>query len=80
MEWKLVPVKPTGNMCHAVYKRTVDGLFPHSEYRTMLAAAPDPTQDEALVETVAKIISGAPFPSKQSLAKARAVLATLNGG
>lgn len=36
----VVPREPTDVMASAVYKRTVHGLFPFSEYRAMLAASP----------------------------------------
>lgn len=74
---KLVPVDPTPEML-------AKGAFPagnpglaKSAYEVMLDAAPEP--DDEMVERVAKVISGAPFPSKRSLAKARSVIAAMNG-
>lgn len=44
--WRLVPVEATKEMLH--HGCTFDSL-----YRDMLAAAPDPLQDERLIEMVA---------------------------
>lgn len=82
MKWKLVPVEPTGDMCHSVYQRTVQGIFPSSEYRSMLAASPDPTQDEALVVAMADTIQNTiAIGYRDEYVKiARAVLVVLKGG
>lgn len=59
-KWKLVPVEPTLSMCKAGIGEPNPGLSTvlncQDALRRALAAAPDPTHDEALVELIATTI------------------------
>ena len=52
--WKLVPVIPPRAMVKAGELHTIG--TPHTMWKQMLSAYPDPTTDEALVERVARAI------------------------
>ena len=65
--WKLVPVEPTPTMLAADVVKTImygefygDIITVRSDvpmWKAMLSASPDPTEDEALVERVARVIA-----------------------
>lgn len=82
MRWKLVPVEPTEEMLDAC--DFVSGSWDDHEdvYSTAVAAAPKASQDEELVEKVAKAIM---FDAESRggispMNAARAVLKMLEGG
>lgn len=54
MTWKLVPVIPPRAMVKAGELYTIG--TPHTVWKHMLSASPDPATDEALVERVARAI------------------------
>ncbi len=63
MKWKLVPVEPTDEMLTAgecTYWHcggmSEPVCFGDGQYEKILAAAPDPTQDDALVAVIANAI------------------------